>query len=88
LPTAFIPFTLHATAREGHQGAFRTDIERLTSDHRAPLSTVRSTDTAACLRGAIAKSEHTTSEASLARFLEDRLLTNGIHLDITVSLER
>jgi hypothetical protein len=42
----------------------------------------------ACLRGAIAKGEHTENEASLARYLEDRLLSNGIHLDITVNLER
>ncbi|MDQ0820810.1 hypothetical protein QFZ79_003183 [Arthrobacter sp. V4I6] len=88
MPTSYIPFTLRATAREGHQPSFRTDIERLTSDHRAPLSTVRSTDTMACLRGAIAKGEHTANEVSLARYLEDRLLTNGIRLDITVNLDR
>jgi hypothetical protein len=87
LPTAFIPFTLRATAREGHQRAFRTDIERLTSDHRATLSTVKSTETVACLRGAIAKGEHTANEASLARFLEDRLGAKGIYLDLTVDLE-
>jgi hypothetical protein len=87
LPTAFIPFTLRATAREGYQRAFRTDIERLTSDHRAALSTVGSTDKVACLRGAIAKGEHTANEASLVRFLEDRLVANGIYLDITVDLE-
>jgi hypothetical protein len=87
LPTAFIPFTLRATAREGYQRAFRTDIERLTSDHRAPLSTVGSTDSMACLRGAIAKGEHTANEASLATFLADRMAANGIHLDITVDLE-
>jgi hypothetical protein len=87
LPTAFIPFTLLATARDGYQRDFRTDIERLTSDHRAPLSTVGSTDSTACLRGAIAKGDHTANEASLARFLEDRMATNGIHLDIMVNLE-
>ena len=87
MPTAFVPFTLLATAREGHQHAFATDVERLVSDHSAPLSTVKSTATMACLRGAIAKSEHTASEASLARFLADRLDTNGIYLDITVCLE-
>ena len=87
MPTAFIPFTLRATAREGHQRAFRTDIERLTSDHRATLSTVKSTETVACLRGAIAKDEHTVNETSLARFLEERLDAKGIHLDLTVSLE-
>ena len=87
VPTAFVPFTLLATAREGRQRAFRTDIERLVSDHRAPLSTVKSTATMACLRGAIAKSEHTATESSLAKFLADRLVTNGIYLDITVCLE-
>lgn len=88
MPTAFIPFNLHATAREGHQHAFRTDIERLTSDSRAPLSTVKSTDKKAYLRGAIAKGDHTADEASLARFLNEGMAANGIHLDITVSLER
>lgn len=87
MPTAFIPFTLQAAARDGHQHAFRTDIERLTSDLRAPLSTVKSTDRTAYLRGAIAKGEHTADEASLAEFLNDRMAANGIHLDITVSLE-
>lgn len=87
MPTAFIPFTLQATAQVGHLRDFRTDIERLTSDHRAALATVGSTETMACLRGAIAKSEHTTNEASLASYLAERLVTNGIHLDITVSLE-
>ncbi|MET3949982.1 hypothetical protein [Arthrobacter sp. UYEF36] len=87
MPTAFVPFTLLATAREGHQRAFPTDIERLVSDHHAPLSTVKATSTMACLRGAIAKDEHTATEASLATFLADRLATNGIHLDITVRLE-
>ena len=41
----------------------------------------------ACLRGAIAKGEHTSTEANLARFLEDRLRANGIYLDLTVGLE-
>ncbi len=41
----------------------------------------------ACLRGAIAKGWYTTNEENLAGFLEDRLVTNGILLDITVSLE-
>lgn len=87
MPTAFVPFTLLATAREGHQHAFQTDIERLVSDHRAPLSTVRSTATTACLRGAIAKGEHTATEAGLATFLADRLVTHGIYLNLTVRLE-
>lgn len=90
LTTAFIPFTMRATAREGHQQAFRTDIERLTASHRgrSPLSMVTATDTAACLRGAIAESEHTASAASLARYLTDGLSTKDIHLDITVSIDR
>ena len=87
MPTAFIPFSLRATARKGHLRAFRTDIERLTSDHRATLATVRSTGTTACLRGAIAKGEHTANEASLERFLEERLRAKGIYLDLTVNLE-
>lgn len=89
MPTAFIPFTLRATAREGRLEAFRTDIERLTSARgsRAPLSMVTATNTVACLRGAIAESEHTRSAASLARYLQERLSTKDIHLDISVSID-
>jgi hypothetical protein len=91
LPTAFIPFTLRATVREDHKRSFRTDIERLTSGHRGwmPLDVVKSTNTQALLRGAVPKSVHTASDASLARYLEDRLVAgNDIHLDLTVSIER
>lgn len=89
MPTAFIPFTLRATARKGRAEAFRTDIERLTSGRgsRTPLSMVTATNTVACLRGAIAESEHTSSAASLARHLEDSLSTKDIHLDISVSID-
>lgn len=81
---------MRATAREGRLRAFRTDIERLTSGRgsRTPLSVVTATNTAACLRGAIAESEHTITAASLAEYLEDRLSTKDIHLDFTVSLDR
>lgn len=41
----------------------------------------------AYLRGAIAKGAYTADEASLARFLNEGMAENGIHLDITVSLE-
>lgn len=91
MPTAFIPFTLRATVREDHKRSFRTDIERLTSGHRGwmPLDVVKSTNTQALLRGAVPKSVHTASDASLARYLEDRLVAgNDIHLDLTVSIER
>ena len=90
MPT-FIPFTLRATVREDHKRSFRTDIERLTSGHRGwmPLDVVKSTNTQALLRGAVPKSVHTASDASLARYLEDRLVAgNDIHLDLTVSIER
>ena len=88
MPTAYIPISLRVTAREGRHQAFRTDIERLTMDSaHASLSTVGSTDKTACLRGAVATGEHTASEAALARFLEDRLVTKGIHLDITANFE-
>lgn len=64
MTAAFVPFTMRATARKGHQGAFQTDIERLTASGRN-LSVVTATNTAACLRGAIAVSEHTASDVSL-----------------------
>ncbi|ABK01465.1 hypothetical protein Arth_0064 [Arthrobacter sp. FB24] len=91
LPTAFIPFTVRATVREDHKRSFRTDIERLTSSHRgwAPLDVVKSTDTQALLRGAVANSVHTATDSSLARYLQDRLVADsGIHLDLAVSIER
>jgi hypothetical protein len=82
---------MRATVREDHKRSFRTDIERLTSGHRgsAPLDVVNSTDNHALLRGAIAQSVHTASDASLARYLEDRLAADdGIRLDITVCIGR
>ena len=91
MPYSFIPFTMRATVREDHKRSFRTDIERLTSGHRgwAPLDVVKSTDTQALLHGAIAQSVHTATDASLARYLQDRLVAdNDIHLDITVSIGR
>ncbi|MEK0155751.1 hypothetical protein [Arthrobacter oryzae] len=90
MPT-FIPFTVCATVREDHKRSFRTDIERLTSSHRgwAPLDVVKSTNTQAFLRGAVPNSAHTATDASLARYLQDRLVADSdIHLDLTVSIER
>jgi hypothetical protein len=89
LPTSFIPFTMCATVREDHKRSFRTDLERVASARRgwAPLDVVKSTDTQALLHGAIAQSVHTATDASLARYLQDRLVAdNDIHLDITVSI--
>jgi hypothetical protein len=91
LPTAFIPFTVRATVREDHKRSFRMDIERLTSSHRAwaPLDVVKSTNTQALLRGAVAHGVHTATDASLARYLQGRFVgDNDIHLDLTVSIER
>ena len=91
MPTTFIPFTVRATVREDHQRSFRTDIERLTSSHRgwAPLDMVKSTNTQALLRGAVPNSVHTATDASLARYLQDRLAdATDIHLDLTVCIER
>lgn len=79
---------MRATARKGRHGAaFQTDIERLTAAGRT-LSVVMSTGTDACLRGAIAVSEHTINDTSLARHLTDRLHNSDIELDITVSLDQ
>ncbi len=91
MPTTFIPFTVRATVREDHQRSFRTDIERLTSSHRgwAPLDMVKSTNTQALLRGAVPNSVHTSTDASLALYLQDRLAAaSDIHLDLTVCIER
>ncbi|MFF2031489.1 hypothetical protein [Arthrobacter sp. NPDC058192] len=91
MPTSFIPFTMCATVREDHKSTFRTDLERVASGRRgwAPLDVVKSTDTQALLQGAIAQSVHTATDASLARYLHDRLVAdNDIHLDITVNIAR
>lgn len=90
MPT-FIPFNMRATVREDHKRSFRTDIERLTSGHRgwAPLDVVKSTNTHALLRGAVPESVHTATDASLARYLQDRLVADDdIHVDLTVIIER
>ncbi|MDQ0850513.1 hypothetical protein QFZ65_002451 [Arthrobacter sp. B3I9] len=91
MPTTFIPFTMCATVRGNHMRSFHTDLERLTSSHRgwAPLDVVKSTNTKALLRGAIPQSVHTTTDASLSRYLQHRLVTDkDIHLDLVVSIER
>jgi hypothetical protein len=90
LPTAFIPFTMHASAREDHRRTFRTDIERLTAGHLrgAPMDVLRSTDTQAVFRGAVPKGAHTATDAGLARYLEGRLATDDINLDLRVTMER
>lgn len=81
---------MRAIARGGRLEAFRTDIERLTSfrGSRTPLSMVTATNTNACLRGAIAVSEHTATAESLTRYLADGFSSKDIHLDITVSIDR
>ena len=91
MPIPFIPFTMCASVREDHKRSFRTDIERLTGGHRgwAPLDVVKSTDTQAVLHGAIAQSVHTATDASLARYLQDRFVAdNEIYLDLTVNIAR
>ncbi|MFF2243450.1 hypothetical protein ACFVTM_04650 [Arthrobacter sp. NPDC058130] len=91
MPTPYISFTMRATVREEHKRTFRTDLERLTGSHRgwAPLDVVKSTDTEAVLRGAIAQSVHTATDASLARHLQDSFVAdNDIHLDLAVCIGR
>jgi len=91
MPTSFVPFSIRATVREDHKRSFRTDIERLTGSDRgwSPLDVVKSTDTQALLRGAIAQSVHTATNESLARYLQNRLAAdNDIHLDLTVCIGR
>ncbi|HSU45816.1 MAG TPA: hypothetical protein VLJ40_02785 [Arthrobacter sp.] len=90
MPTAFIPFTMRASARDAHRRTFRTDIERLSAGHLhwTPLDVIRSTNSQALFRGAVPKGAHTATDATLARFLEDRLATADIHLDLSVTIER
>jgi hypothetical protein len=90
LPTPFVPFTMCATARGDHIRSFGTDLERLTVNHRgwAPLDGVKSTNTTALLRGAVPQSIHTATDASLAIYLQNRLVAEeDIHLDLVVSIQ-
>lgn len=90
LPIAFIPFSMRASVRDDHRRTFRTDIERLSDGHLrwTPLDMLRSTNTQAEFRGAVPKGPHTATNASLTRYLEDRLATENIHLDLAVTIER
>lgn len=90
MPVAFIPFTMHASARDGHRRTFRTDIERMTDGHlrSTPLDIIRSTNTQAVFRGAAPKGPHTATDASLVQYLQDRLTSENIHLDLSVTIER
>ncbi|NKX51807.1 hypothetical protein HER39_14780 [Arthrobacter deserti] len=90
MPTAFIPFTMCATVRDGHMRSFRTGLGRLSSSHRgwAPLGVVKSTNTKAPLRGAVPQSVHTATDASLARYLQDRHADKDMHWDLAVSIQR
>jgi hypothetical protein len=90
LPTAFVPFTMCATARDDHIHSFRTDLERLTVNQRgwAPLDVLKSTNTTALLRGAVPQSIHTATDASLAIYLQNRLVgKKDIHLDLVVTIQ-
>lgn len=80
---------MRASARDDHR-TFRTDIERMTDGHlrSTPLDVLRSTNTQAVFRGAVQKGPHTATDASLAAYLQDRLATENIHLDLSVSIER
>ena len=81
---------MRASARMDHQRTFRTDIQRVSAGHLrfAPLDMLRSTDTQAVFRGAVPKGAHTATDDGLARYLEDRLATDDIHLDLSVTLDR
>ncbi|TSE17854.1 hypothetical protein B1A87_002820 [Arthrobacter sp. KBS0703] len=81
---------MRASARKDHQRTFRTDIQRISAGHLrfAPVDMLRSTSTQALFRGAVPTGAHTATDAHLTRYLEDRLATDGIHLDLSVSIER
>jgi hypothetical protein len=90
MPTAFIPFTMTATVRDGGEESFRTEVEVITSTRLgcARMEVLRSTNIEAVFRGVIPESEHTLDNASLARLLQDRLASEKrIYLDVAVSIE-
>ena len=80
---------MRVSAREDHR-TFRTDIERMTDGHlrSTSLDVLRSTNTQAVFRGAVAKGPHTATGASLAEYLQARLASENIHLDLTVSIDQ
>jgi hypothetical protein len=80
---------MRASARDHHQRTFRTDIQRISAGHLrfAPLDMLRATDTQALFRGAVPTGAHTATDASLAQYLQDRLASENIHLDLSVSIE-
>ncbi|MDQ0801401.1 hypothetical protein [Arthrobacter sp. SLBN-112] len=90
MPIAFIPFSMSVSVRDEHRRTFRTDIERLSDGHLrwTPLDVLRSTNTQAVFRGAVQKGPHTATDASLSRYLEDRLAAENIHLDLFVTIDR
>ncbi|MGN8130507.1 hypothetical protein [Paenarthrobacter sp. 22069] len=90
MPIAFIPFTMHASVRADNGRTFRTDIERMSHGHlgSTPLDVLRSTNDQAVFRGAVPKGPHTATDASLARYLEDRLARENIHMNLCVTIER
>jgi hypothetical protein len=80
-----------ATVTEEHIRSFRTDLERLTTSHRAwaPLDVVKSTNTTALLRGAIPRSIYTATDASLTSYVQERLVAEkDIQLNLIVSIQR
>ena len=81
---------MRACVRDDHRCTFRTDIERLADGHlrSTPLDVLRSTNTQAIFRGAVPKGPHTATDASLARYLQDRLASENIYLDLNVTIER
>ena len=90
MSTAFIPFTMTATGRDGGRESFRTEVELISSTRLgcARMDVLRSTNLEATFRGVIPESEHTVDGASLARLLQGRLASEkGIYLDVTVSIE-
>lgn len=48
----------------------------------------RSDAAASLFRGAAPKGPHTATDGSLAHYLQDRLASEDIHLDLSVSIER
>ncbi|KRE44658.1 hypothetical protein ASG92_12855 [Arthrobacter sp. Soil736] len=81
---------MRASVLDDHRRTFRTDIERMTDGHLrwTPLDMIRSTNTQAVFRGAAPKGPHTATDASLSQYLQDRLASENIHLDLSVSIER
>ncbi|MGO4230151.1 hypothetical protein AB4Y72_14915 [Arthrobacter sp. YAF34] len=91
MSTTFVSFTLTATAREGGEERFRSDIWQVTSAPLggATLTLAGAEGTTAVFNGVIPETRRTADAVTLVSFLEDHLATTkSIHLDLAVNIHR